>query len=164
MVNSTVDIPSSIPAAQILSALHDHSLMITLNPLVIAHHPLQPASGDSPSKSAYSIRDRIAYLPFHLWDTEITYTASFENTPTGVKTVTHAPAGLEICAEWKVLSLSETKHNEDSSGEARSIIEETATVTCNALLMPFVKYTMRNSHEELKREFVERLKDYYTGK
>ena len=137
--------------------------MITLNPLVISHDRIPLAPADSTSKSRYSIRDRIAYLPFHIWDTEITYTASFENTPTGVKTVTNAPAGLEICAEWKVLPIPKNKNEEDWNGEEGLIVEETASVTCNALLMPYIRHTMSRSHEELKRKFVARLEDYKAG-
>ena len=145
---TTSPLNQSISFAEILSALHNHSQMITLNPLVISHVPAPTDNSETSVSTTYSITERISYLPFHLWDSEFTFTASFENTSSGLDTVTHAPAGVDLDSRWKVLSVGALLGRNDHKG---CWLEETVKVTCSILLMPYVKSSMKGSHAELRR-------------
>ncbi|KAI9878856.1 MAG: hypothetical protein M1830_010328 [Pleopsidium flavum] len=146
-----------------LSALHNHSLMITLNPLVVSHHVIDrpPQSGTAPTSTSpqitYSITDT---LPLPVWPTSITYTASFENTDYGLRTQVHAPMGVEITGQWEVVRESHdllSSNSEREIAETAWMIRETATVRCNVLLMPYVRATISRSHKELHGRLIERL-------
>ena len=126
--------------------------MITLNPLVIDHYLLPANSPESTASPTYSITDQISTLPFHLWDSEITYTASFENIPSGLLSKTNAPMGVEIAGEWRLVASGGV--GQDVSDEGFELVE-TATVTCNLFLMPYIKGTIKKSHDELRRRFEE---------
>jgi len=157
---TTTPLPPPITPSRALHALHNHDLMIDLNPLVVSHRPLSSSlpsdtkhasSGTVPS--TYLITDK---LPIPLWPTTVSYTASFEDTSSGLRTEVHAPMGLEISGEWEVYDGDATA--EPPGGEGGGLmLRETTTVRCNLLLMPYVRATMGKGHEELHRRFVERL-------
>lgn len=143
--------------------------MIELNPLVKSHHSVNTLSSQEPkdppiSKCTHSITDRLSYLPLHLWDSEITYTATFQDTELGLVTEVSAPLGVQTISEWKLLSPNERSsagHKGSSEGIERGvqdwILQETATVSCSTFLMPFVKGQIEQSHGEMLRRFRERL-------
>lgn len=143
--------------------------MIELNPLVKSHHSVNTTSSqeskDPPIlKCTHSITDRLSYLPLRLWDSEITYTAAFQDTELGLVTEVSAPLGVQTISEWKLLSPNERSsagHNGSSEAagyRARDwILQETATVSCNVFLAPFIKVQIEHSHGEMLRRFRERL-------
>ena len=59
--------------------------------------------------------------------------------------------GVETIGEWDVLP---DKGDKEHSG---LVLRETTTVKCNVLLMPYIRATMGKSHDELHKDFVERL-------
>ena len=69
--------------------------------------------------------------------------------------------GLEIGAEWKLVDGGSTEGSPGASGEGGRagglVLRETTTVSCNVLLMPYVRATMGKSHAELHQTFVKRL-------
>ncbi|MCJ1303290.1 hypothetical protein MMC08_006098 [Hypocenomyce scalaris] len=168
-VTTTTNLLHTLSRTRILSALHNHPLMIELNPLVISHHCVDSSSSPGVyelpnSTSTHRITDRVSYMPYHLWDSQITYMATFQNNETGLVTQVSAPLGVEIIGEWKLLSTSELSsidHNEGSAGapggEEDWVLQETATVSCSILLMPFVKAQIQQSHEEMHQRFREQL-------
>ncbi|KAK5171536.1 hypothetical protein LTR04_002008, partial [Oleoguttula sp. CCFEE 6159] len=181
---TTTLLPPTTTLPQVLSLLHDHPAIITLNPLVVDYRaqpplvstttaPSQLATPRStnPTTTTYSITDALSYLPFHLWDTTVTYTADFEDTDDGLKTLVHAPAGLEIDGVWRVIRKEDAQHGGGSRqaghGEQASagtqtgclVLEERTTATCNVFLKPFVQGTMKKSHDELHKRLVERLRE-----
>lgn len=143
--------------------------MIELNPLVKSHHSVNTASSQESNdppilKCTHSVTDRLSYLPLHLWDSEITYTAAFQDTELGLVTEVSAPLGVQTTSEWKLLSPNERSpagHNGSLEavgyGVQDWILHETATVSCSIFLMPFVKIQIEQSHGEMLRRFRERL-------
>ncbi len=128
--------------------------MITLNPLVVSHHLLDPHIPSNSGPTIYSITDKIE-IP--LWPTTVTYTASFENTEIGVRSHVRAPMGVVTDGECEVITENSTEHGDGMQVQPRLVLRETTTVQCNVLLMPYVRATMRKSHEKLHARFVEGL-------
>ena len=170
-------LPQSVRREDVLRLLHDHSVMITLNPIVINHDkvpgPISPPPSPKHEEAAlihddddiststtsvkYTITDRISYLPGHLWDSTITYSAWFVDTPDGVRSFVQAPAGVEIRGSWRVRPVQAVDER-DKVDFGIYLIEE-AIVSCNALLRPFIQSTMQKSHATLHQKLLETLVD-----
>ncbi|KAI9701361.1 MAG: hypothetical protein M1820_006452 [Bogoriella megaspora] len=159
VVNQQTELPATATRDQILAMLHDHSLMITLNPLVLNHElasftPVPKFRDDTDATNPrtathkYSITDKISYLPHGLWDSNMTYTGWFANTADGLRTWVQAAAGVEVQGLWFV---------REAMGGRGLVLEEEATVNCSSLLKPFVEGELRKSHEVLHKRFLERL-------
>lgn len=166
------NLPPHIEKEQVLALLHDHDKMITMNPLVTAHHQEPSSFAESFFKSEapenrpsgsetipiYSITDdmssdgesqggswRGGWAKRFIPDT-VTYNASMQNRTDGLLSITHAPMGVHSITTWLV------KEAEDGNGGL--LLEERGKVTSNRMLMSFIKTTLQESHEKLVRDFV----------
>ena len=86
------------PIADVLAALHNPVLLITLGPLCI-HHAV-----DSVDPDLYTITDRIKVLWFH---TETSFKAKFVRLDNGIETTVNAGFGLVIKTQWTVRTVPE---------------------------------------------------------
>ncbi len=133
--------------------LHDHAAIIRLNPLVVAHERVEPpAAQDTSGPVNYLVTDVLDYLPFGLWKGKVTYRVEFENTEDGIKTKAYAAMGFVSESVWNVEE--ETGEGEEGT---RLVLVETATVTCPRAMRLFVERTIRTSHDELGKRFVDKL-------
>lgn len=136
----------------VLCQLHDHDLMISLNPLVQDHRLLRSMENpDSPyPTNTWEIVDRIDGLG--TWtrrfspDT-VTYHADMTNTQDGMRSIVKAPMGIISHITWKV--------SYNKNGE--TVLEETGEVRCNKLVGGLVKGAIEDSHQQLVERFLERL-------
>lgn len=168
VLTQVTPIPSYIPRQFVLDMLHDHDLMITLNPLVTRYVPCAPpahALPDEYDSAWYEITDRIEYIPGTPLVSNVTYTACLHDIPTGVQSHVHAPAGLEIRGKWQVLGSEpgEKRHRElgeDQYGIPKEglYLREDCEVRCNFLLMPTVRRNLKKSHATLVDRLLERAK------
>ncbi|KAI9678715.1 MAG: hypothetical protein M1817_005772 [Caeruleum heppii] len=133
-------IPASIPTSTIIDAVHDHSFLITLSPLVTEHHQIPT---DRPNVTKYAVTEKIHYLPFGLFPAHITFTTEFEDVDDGVKSTVHVPAGFDGTYNYQV------RRSDDGS----RVLHEEAQFTCNMLLMSFVKNTMSKAHVDMQKKF-----------
>lgn len=152
-VQNRTPLPAQITRATALAALHNHSLLIQLNPLVISVDEVDPpavatnSSTSGVSTKSYSMTDRIYLLPGNLWPSTVQYSGDFTNEADGVVVLTHAPMGFEGWSKWSI-----------EDGEDGLEVVEEATIRCPLVLMPFIKSTVKSSHDKLHVQLVERLK------
>lgn len=161
-------LPPSISRQTALAQLHDHSSMISLNPLVLRHTPCDPPPAASPDEAAhatwYEITDKIAYLPFDLYTSELSYKACFYDLPNGLQTHVFAPAGVDIRAKWSVGGNMPGERREDRElGEEKEGIpreglycREEVDLRCNVVMSGFIRRNMKKSHGEMAEKLVER--------
>jgi len=157
-------LPPTTTSSLVLSLLHDFPLMITLNPLVQSYTLLptpEPTFKSSAPKNPnaqviaqdwdaeYEVTDLVSYLPFHLWDSKVTFKAKFKATEEGMESLVNAPAGVVSEARWWLM---ETE-------EGGLVLEEVAEVSCQRVLARTVKGQMRDSHGVLAGRFLERLEE-----
>ncbi|KAB8260976.1 hypothetical protein BDV32DRAFT_148848 [Aspergillus pseudonomiae] len=139
---STSPLPPSITPERVIEVLHDHVTMIKLNPLVIDLQRCEPHK-DAPATERdlvwYEITDKVSYLPFGLFSGKVKYKGCFEDLPMGLQTHIYAPLGLRTKNTWTI--------------EDELQLKEDVFMTCNILMAPFVKATIKASHGPL----VERL-------
>ncbi|KZP13075.1 hypothetical protein FIBSPDRAFT_960868 [Athelia psychrophila] len=137
-------LPAGTTRETALAALHNHRLLIKLNPLVVSCDPISDSACGS--TRCYDIEDRIYLLPGKLWPSAVRYTGDFTDEVDGVRVVTHAPMGFEGRAKWSV---------EEVEG-ALAIVED-ATLRCPVFLMPFIKATSKSSHDKMHASLTEKI-------
>ena len=148
-------LPSQITRQLAVGELHDHGVMIKLNPLVI-HFERSTAHKDAPSDEYhctwYEITDKVSYLPGV--SSQVKYKACFFDRPVGIQTHCYAPAGLDIKAKWSVGGNMPGEPREarelgvDTPRDGLYLREE-VDMRCNIMLTSFVKKNLKNAHKVL---------------
>jgi hypothetical protein len=160
-------LPPQVTRQIALDELHDHGIMIKLNPLVIGFERTSPHK-DAPADEYhciwYEITDKVSYLPGV--SGQVKYKACFFDRPIGLQTHCYAPTGLDIKAKWSVGG-----NMPGEPREARELgvntprdglyLREEVDMRCNILMTGFVRKNLKNAHKVLverllkKVEFVE---------
>ncbi|KAI0840710.1 hypothetical protein F5Y06DRAFT_228687 [Hypoxylon sp. FL0890] len=154
-------LPPGITREVVISFLHNHVEMIDLNPLVIERHPITPpAHAPAEEKRCvwWSMTDKISYLPGGVVSGDVTYTAAFNDLPTGIQTHVYAPMGTDIRERWTLngnLPGEPLEPVELGLGAPRQglYLREDVELRCNFVMSSFVKKTLKKAHGTL----VERL-------
>ncbi|KPI39852.1 uncharacterized protein AB675_11595 [Cyphellophora attinorum] len=100
-------IPAFIPRALALDVLHDHSEVITLNPLVLSHRAIA-APIDAPPDEAlsrwYEITERIQFIPGlgKAGSSTINFNGVFHDVPWGLQTHIYAPMNIDMRAQYRI--------------------------------------------------------------
>jgi hypothetical protein len=167
-VTHITPLPSPLVSREsVLALLHDHSTIITLNPLVTHHGrcpPPEHALADELDSAWYEITDRIEYVPGTGLAVDVTYTACMHDIPTGLQTHIHAPAGLEMRGKWQVLGWLPGENERRTAFEIGAdqhgvpkeglYLREDCEMKCNILLVPFVKRSIHKAHKLLVERLV----------
>ncbi|KAH8690605.1 hypothetical protein BGW36DRAFT_389037 [Talaromyces proteolyticus] len=160
-------LPSHVTREVVTTLLHDHSTMITANPLVTHHGRCTPpphALPDEQESAWYEITDKVEYVPGTSFTGSVTYTACLHDLPKGLQSHIHAPMGLEIRSKWQVLGWIPGEEREpieigaDQYGVPREglYLREDCDLKCNILLLPIVKRNIKKSHKTLVDRIIER--------
>ena len=121
-------LPASIPRSRVLTCLHNHDLLIRLDP-ELAHYetlPSEPSPSDTPSTPPtkhYRVTDNMHTLPKGLWDTTVTFDADITDTQDGIEWVIRAPLGLVQRTTWRVVARGSLKEDERKGGDREGILE-----------------------------------------
>lgn len=152
-------LPPQVTRQIAVDELHDHGIMIKLNPLVIGFErttPHKDAPADEYHCIWYEITDKVSYLPGIKG--QVKYKACFFDRPVGLQTHCYAPTGLDIKAKWSIGG-----NMPGEPREARELgvetprdglyLREEVDMRCNIMMTSFVKKNLKNAHQVL----VERL-------
>lgn len=160
-------LPPQVTRQIAVDELHDHGMMIKLNPLVINYERTTPhnnAPADEYHCTWYEITDRVSYLPGVKG--QVKYKACFFDRPIGLQTHCYAPTGLDIKAKWSIGGNMPGEPREarelgvDTPRDGLYLREE-VDMRCNIVMTSFVKKNLKNAHKVLvdrllkKVEFVE---------
>jgi hypothetical protein len=160
-------LPAQVTRQIAVDELHNHGVMIQLNPLVMKFERTTPHKEAPPDEYHciwYEITDKVSYLPGVKG--QVKYKACFFDRPIGLQTHCYAPAGLDIKAKWSVGGNMPGEPREarelgvDTPRDGLYLREE-VDMRCNIMLTSFVKKNLRNAHKVLvdrllkKVEFVE---------
>lgn len=157
---SITPLPPQVARSSVIETLHNHTRIIDLNPLVIERHKIDPPAHAAPEELDliwYEITDRLTYIP-GLSKGKVTYTNCFLDLPDGLQTHSYAAAGVNIRGRWTIggsipgepSQPAETGEDIPTSG---LYLREDVDLRCNALLLFFVRRTMKSAH----KIFVDRL-------
>ena len=160
-------LPPQITRQIALDELHNHGVMIKLNPLVIGFERTSPHKDAPPDEFHciwYEITDKVGFFPGVY--SQVKYKACFFDRPIGLQTHCYAPAGLDIKAKWSVGGNMPGEPREarelgvDTPRDGLYLREE-VSMRCSYFLTSFVKKNLKNAHKILvdrllkKVEFVE---------
>lgn len=104
---TTTPIPPSVPRQLALHILHSHSEIITLNPLVLGHHPVKAprsAPADEFYSTWYEITQRVQYVPGmgRVGSGKISFKGCFHDEDWGLTTHVYAPLGIDLRNRYRV--------------------------------------------------------------
>ena len=161
----TVEIPKDISPDEVITALHNHGGIMSLQPLVTDSRSIHPKDiaienvssneerhfdgANISDLSHYEVDETVTIIPgIGDWGKKyITFPARWSNTPNGCKGWADAPQDVTVASEWTV----KPKDGEGESWE----LEEKATVECSVLLMPFVRRSFERTQREMAHRIVE---------
>jgi hypothetical protein len=130
-------IPTSIPRSRVLTCLHNHDLLIRLDPELAHYEPLpsNPSASDTPSTAlnapatstsatkSYRVTDHMHTLPKGLWDTTVTFEADITDTEDGIEWIIRAPLGLVQRTTWRVVPRASLKEDERRGEDREGILD-----------------------------------------
>lgn len=182
---SATALPPNLNIDQALQTLHDFEAVIRLSPDCRGCRPIPPPplkSGTAKTNGAvcgnaqgpmqyYEVEDDLPFIPKRLWSGGVKYTATFMPTEDGCDITVYAPGGFTSTNHWRLLrehiaedhepSLERVKSKDlahaDMTGEGW-YIEIVSDARCSKTFAGFVKGFLKNSHTQLQRAFIERLK------
>ncbi|KAF2105135.1 hypothetical protein NA57DRAFT_27407, partial [Rhizodiscina lignyota] len=166
-VTINVDIPKYLNPDDVIAALHGHTVLMDLQPLVTGYRPIpaEDLSGafmgreeeehfehaSAAELTHYHVDETITIVPgIGEWGkTHITFPARWQNTPSGAKGWADAPQGVTVASIWTV----KPKEGKRGSWE----LEEQATVSCSGWLMPLVKRSFEGAQRDICQGLIEKL-------
>ncbi|KAJ5286718.1 hypothetical protein N7478_002404 [Penicillium angulare] len=151
-------LPSNVPRQLALDILHSHSEIITLNPLVLDHHPVpapRTAHADEYYSTWYEIAQRVQYVPGFgkLGAGKISFKGSFENAAWGLKTHTYPPMGIDLKSNFRIGGNHpdeplDPQRVPDAPASGLYLLEE-VEIKCSIALMSFVKSQLKAASKVL---------------
>ncbi|KAJ4337230.1 hypothetical protein N0V87_004903 [Didymella glomerata] len=163
-------LPSSVTHSHALACLHNHDLLIRLDP-ELAHYETLPSSASAPNTKRYKVTDNMHTLPKGLWDTTVTFEADITDTEDGIEWIIRAPLGLVQRTTWRVVkreTLSGEKGNvvgssagdwTDAVGEGEWSIVEDVEIKANRMLTGTVKGKCEANWRGVHGRFVGHLRE-----
>jgi len=146
-------IPSHIPRQLALDILHSHSEIITLNPLVLEHHPIKAprdAAADEYYSTWYEITERIQYVPGlgKMGSGKISFKGCFHDMPWGIQTHIYAPMNIDMRNNWRICGNQpgeppEPKELGIDAPADGLYLREDIEIRCNVAMVSFVKNQMK---------------------
>lgn len=150
-----------MPLDRAVSQLHNHDLLIRLDPEFV-HYETLPSDPAAPDTKRYKVTDHMNALPKGLWDTTVSFEAEMTDIDDGILWIIKAPLGLVQKTTWRALktaSLSE----EDIAGVAEgdkgewSLVED-VEIMANRMLVGTVKGKCEENWPGAHSKFLAHLK------
>ncbi|KAF2994358.1 hypothetical protein E8E13_001070 [Curvularia kusanoi] len=130
-------IPAAIPKSRAIACLHNHDLLIRLDP-ELAHYEALPSPPNAPNTKRYKVTDNMHTLPKGLWDTTVTFEAEMTNTDDGIEWVIRAPLGLVQQTTWRIVK-RDSLDGEGVGGDGEWSLVEDVEIKANRLVTGTVK-------------------------
>ncbi|RAL03863.1 uncharacterized protein BO80DRAFT_273181 [Aspergillus ibericus CBS 121593] len=153
---NTIFIPSKVPRQLAIDILHSHGEIISLNPLVLSHHPVKAprnAPADEYYSTWYEITERVRYVP-----RTISFKGCFHDEPWGLQTHTYAPMGVDLRNTYRIVGNQPNEPPDPYSSEENKglYLREDVEIECNLTLISFVKSQLRAASKVLVDRFIKK--------
>ncbi|KAM0272260.1 hypothetical protein ACHAQH_008757 [Verticillium albo-atrum] len=170
-VYSTITpIPGFIPRQLAIDILHSHSEVITLNPLVIDHKPIQAprdAASDEFYSTWYEITERMQWVPGlgKMGSGKIKFNGCFHDMPWGLQTHTYAPMNIDIRIKYRIEGnqpgVEPPVHAEiglaDLGIPADGLyLREDIEIKCNITVVSFVRSQLKAASKEMVSRIIKK--------
>lgn len=184
---SSTPLPPNLPVEQGIRILHDFETVIRLSPDCRGCKPIPPPNnskrksqqpnGNTNEISAseiqhYEVEDDLPFIPKRLWSGGVRYNADFLPVPDGCDITVYAPGGFTSINRWRILretipedeemtlervQSKDLLHADTTGGSGGWYVQIVSDARCSRTFAGFVKGFLRNSHEQQKRAFIEKL-------
>lgn len=144
--------PSDITRTQAIAALHDHEVLIKMDPHLVSYTSL-PSSPSTPETKIYKVLDKMEQIPKALWSQDVHSDLQYTNLPNGIRTNVKAPLGLVMDTHLIV---------EERPG-GQLVITEDVEIKCSRLMMPVVKGQCEANWKDIHKRFIEMVKKKQEG-
>lgn len=144
---------------QAIDAVHNHDLLIRLDP-EFASYEETPEAGSDASTKYYRITDHMHNLPAGLWDSTVTFDAEMKDIQNGVEWTIRAPLGLVQLTYWTIEDATENDIIALGPGEgtkAELCLVEVVTISASRLLLGYVTGKCEGNYTGIHKRFVEKL-------
>ncbi|KAH7082412.1 hypothetical protein FB567DRAFT_106199 [Paraphoma chrysanthemicola] len=158
-LHHVTQLPAGTTFERALKQLHDHDLLIRLDP-EFAHYETLPVEEATPNAKRYKVTDHMHALPKGLWDSTVSFVAEMTNTEDGILWVIKAPLGLVQETTWRCLKtegLADADKGPDAEKCEWSLVED-VEIKANRLLVGTVKGKCEENWKGTHSRFVEHLK------
>lgn len=135
----TTPLPPDVEPSAVIDALHNHVLIIELQPLTFRHEEVQ--SGE------YRVWETVDIIPFGLWKSVTEFSVVFQNQPDGLVASLQAPLGITSIATYSV--------KQDATEVW--VLEEAVKTEVACLFWPVVKRNMLAAREALHKRLMKKL-------
>ncbi|KAF2850187.1 hypothetical protein T440DRAFT_468864 [Plenodomus tracheiphilus IPT5] len=155
-------LPPSMTFSHALPYLHDHGLLIRLDPEFDSYETL-PADATMPQAKRYKVTDHMNALPAGLWGTTVSFTAEMTDIEDGVLWIIKAPLGLVQTTMWRLMR-TDTLSEEDVKGVAPeergewSLVED-VEIKANRMLAGTVKGKCEENWSGVHARFTKHLEE-----
>ncbi|KAF2032418.1 hypothetical protein EK21DRAFT_87275 [Setomelanomma holmii] len=158
-LHHVTQLPPGTTFSRALELLHNHDLLIKLDPEFALYETL-PTEAATPNAKRYKVTDHMHALPKGLWDSTVTFVAEMTDTEDGILWIVKAPLGLVQTTTWRCLK-TEGLANADKGSEAGqrewSLVED-VEIKANRLLTGTVKAKCEENWKGSHSRFVEHLR------
>ena len=144
----STDIPQDVEPNALISLMHDHSFLITMQPIVTRHEIRErdPTTG----RITYDVWENINLLPFGLWKHEISFTSAFTDLRGGVQSCVEA--GMRFVSDAEI----SVKPGERWDGEGGGwVLHENIKSSCNVVLKWFVEGQMVPVRQKMHAQMID---------
>jgi hypothetical protein len=149
-------LPPHIPFSTVVSALHNHTVLIRLDPEYASHTAL-PSDSSSPNIQRYKVTDHMNALPAGLWGTTVSFEAEMTDLEDGISWVIKAPLGLVQRTTWKCLK-KDTLDDGEREGEGEWCLVEDVEIKANRMLVGTVRGKCEENWKGAHARFLEFVK------
>jgi hypothetical protein len=176
----TTPIPTFLSDRDVITALHDHDNVLTLQALITGHKEVDPENyptvltdpsfpADRAPVKCYEVTEGVIVIPgIGDWGKKvINFPAWFQDTPNGLYVRADPPGGVMVRAEWRVEHAGSSSNGDGGDGndtdegvveeQAEFLLVEDLTVECVSWMMPFVRLTVEGAHRDICWKLVEKL-------
>ncbi|KAF1971306.1 hypothetical protein BU23DRAFT_581682 [Bimuria novae-zelandiae CBS 107.79] len=115
-LHHTTPLPAGTTFEAVIEKLHNHDLLIHLDP-ELHHYETLPADESAPNTKRYKVTDHMHTLPKGLWDTTVTFESHITNTEDGVLWVIKAPLGLLQESKWTIVRNADVGKGKEKAAE-----------------------------------------------
>ena len=176
--SSSMALPSNISIDAAIRTLHDFDQVVRLSPDCRGCRPLPtPPAKNGTAKingateiKYYEVEDDLPFIPKRMWSGGVKYQADFMPTDDGCDITVHAPGGFTSTNHWRLLreslpedgpgGLERVKSKDllhaETSGHGW-YVQIVSDARCSKTFAGFVKGFLKNSHQQLESNFIQRL-------
>ena len=185
---SATALPPQISIDRAIEILHNFEAVIKLSPDCRGCHEIPApqakngfpktngavANGDAAQMTYWEVEDDLPFMPKKMWSGGVKYIADYLTKIDGCDITVHAPGGFTSTNHWRIVRETIPEHEEASLQPVKTkdllhadtgpggggwYVQIISDARCNRTFAGIVKGFLKNSHVQLEKAFIEKIKE-----